>query len=163
MCCEWILKTFYLSTWVLDPDPHCLKTLDPDSHKTSVDPKTDALYGRYYFTALRTKNCRLFGPLHDYGLVLLRRFACRILCSREGPDYSARIFAAGFDSSRNIFLGEKATKWETEHQVREFMANFPCKQGCGSGPFWEDPEPDQENFHRIRIRILSVLWRCKVE
>ena len=45
------------------------------------------------------------------------RFACRILCSREGPDYAARIFAAGFDSSRNIFLGEKATKWETEHQV----------------------------------------------
>ena len=26
------------------------------------------------------------------------------------------IFAAGFDSSRNIFLGEKATKWETDHQ-----------------------------------------------
>ena len=33
-----------------------------------------------------------------------------------------------------------------------------------SGPFWSDPEPDQENFHRIRIRIrtLSVLWLCKV-
>jgi len=34
------------------------------------------------------------------------------------------------------------------------------KQGCGSGsgPFWSDP--DLGNFHRIRI--LSVLWQCKV-
>ena len=31
-------------------------------------------------------------------------------------------------------------------------------QGCGSGPFWLDPE----NFHRILIRILSVLWQCIV-
>jgi len=23
-------------------------------------------------------------------------------------------------------------------------------------------KPDPENFHRIRIRILSVLWQCKV-
>jgi len=47
----------------------------------------------------------------------ISRFACRILCSREDPEHVARVFAAGFDSSRNIFLGEKATKWETEHQA----------------------------------------------
>ncbi|KAL0169988.1 hypothetical protein M9458_034584, partial [Cirrhinus mrigala] len=34
----------------------------------------------------------------------ISRFACRIMCQRT-PPYTARIFAAGFDSSKNIFLG----------------------------------------------------------
>ncbi|KAJ9592074.1 hypothetical protein L9F63_001383, partial [Diploptera punctata] len=34
----------------------------------------------------------------------ISRFACRILCDRANPRV-ARIYAAGFDSSRNIFLG----------------------------------------------------------
>jgi len=34
----------------------------------------------------------------------ISRFACRILVDRK-PPYTARVFAAGFDSSRNIFLG----------------------------------------------------------
>jgi len=34
----------------------------------------------------------------------ISRFACRILAERANP-LIARIFAAGFDSSRNIFLG----------------------------------------------------------
>lgn len=34
----------------------------------------------------------------------ISRFACRILADRNNPKIS-RIFAAGFDSSRNIFLG----------------------------------------------------------
>ncbi|KAJ3610712.1 hypothetical protein NHX12_022804 [Muraenolepis orangiensis] len=42
----------------------------------------------------------------------ISRFACRIACQRS-PPYSARIHAAGFDSSKNIFLGEKAAKWRT--------------------------------------------------
>ena len=46
----------------------------------------------------------------------ISRFACRILVGREEAPVT-RIFAAGFDSSRNIFLGEKATKWETEQQA----------------------------------------------
>ncbi|XP_066148841.1 protein pellino [Euwallacea fornicatus] len=41
----------------------------------------------------------------------ISRFACRILCERNNPKV-ARIYAAGFDSSRNIFLGEKACKWQ---------------------------------------------------
>ncbi|KAI4902658.1 hypothetical protein NFI96_014267 [Prochilodus magdalenae] len=40
------------------------------------------------------------------------RFACRIVCDRT-PPYTARLCAAGFDCSRNIFLGEKAAKWRT--------------------------------------------------
>jgi len=34
----------------------------------------------------------------------ISRFACRILCDRSNPRV-ARVYAAGFDSSRNIFLG----------------------------------------------------------
>ena len=34
----------------------------------------------------------------------ISRFACRILVDRS-PPYTARIYAAGFDSSLNIFLG----------------------------------------------------------
>ncbi|KPP67406.1 E3 ubiquitin-protein ligase pellino2-like [Scleropages formosus] len=41
----------------------------------------------------------------------ISRFACRIVCERN-PPFTARIFAAGFDSSKNIFLGEKAAKWK---------------------------------------------------
>lgn len=34
----------------------------------------------------------------------ISRFACRIIAERSNPKI-ARIYAAGFDSSRNIFLG----------------------------------------------------------
>ena len=34
----------------------------------------------------------------------ISRFACRVVCERN-PPYTARIYAAGFDSSKNIFLG----------------------------------------------------------
>ena len=36
----------------------------------------------------------------------ISRFACRLLCIRDDSDLSAMIFAAGFDSSRNIFQGK---------------------------------------------------------
>uniref|UniRef100_A0A915J8T8 Pellino n=1 Tax=Romanomermis culicivorax TaxID=13658 RepID=A0A915J8T8_ROMCU len=44
----------------------------------------------------------------------ISRFACRILVQRDEP-HEARVFAAGFDSSKNIFLGEKATKWHKKN------------------------------------------------
>lgn len=34
----------------------------------------------------------------------ISRFACRIICDRNNSNI-ARLYAAGFDSSRNIFLG----------------------------------------------------------
>lgn len=37
----------------------------------------------------------------------ISRFACRIICERN-PPFTARIYAAGFDSSKNIFLGVKS-------------------------------------------------------
>ncbi|XP_066996270.1 protein pellino-like [Anabrus simplex] len=39
------------------------------------------------------------------------QLSCRILVDRTYP-HLARVYAAGFDSSKNIFLGEEATKWE---------------------------------------------------
>ena len=66
------------------------------------------------------------------------RFACRIICSRDETSQSTKIFAAGFDSSRNIFLGEKATKWETEmHEVDGLTTNgvlimHPQTSFCGA-------------------------------
>ena len=34
----------------------------------------------------------------------ISRFSCRIIVERE-PPYTARIYAAGFDGSKHIFLG----------------------------------------------------------
>lgn len=34
----------------------------------------------------------------------ISRYACRIIADRN-PPYTARIYAAGFDSAKNIFLG----------------------------------------------------------
>ena len=44
----------------------------------------------------------------------LSRFACRIVCDRD-PPYCARIYAAGFDSSNQIRLGDRAPKWDRKH------------------------------------------------
>ena len=40
--------------------------------------------------------------------ITVSRFACRIVCDRSSPRV-ARVFAGGFDSSRNMFLGVSAT------------------------------------------------------
>ncbi|PNF28501.1 Protein pellino, partial [Cryptotermes secundus] len=50
------------------------------------------------------------------------RFACRILCDRTHPRV-AKIYAAGFDSSRNIFLGEKAVKWQENGEIDGLTTN----------------------------------------
>jgi len=52
----------------------------------------------------------------------ISRFACRILIERS-PPHRARIYAAGFDSSRNIFLGEKATKWQQNGEIDGLTTN----------------------------------------
>ncbi|PFX19755.1 E3 ubiquitin-protein ligase pellino-like 1 [Stylophora pistillata] len=48
----------------------------------------------------------------------ISRYACRIVVDRE-PPYTARVFAAGFDKSSNIFLGEKAPKWQNEENLMD--------------------------------------------
>jgi len=52
----------------------------------------------------------------------ISRFACRIIIQRSAP-YVARIYAAGFDVGKNIFLGEKATKWYTEGEIDGLTTN----------------------------------------
>lgn len=65
----------------------------------------------------------------------ISRFACRILVERSDQN-RARIFAAGFDSSRNIFLGEKATKWQDNVEMDGLTTNgvlimHPKGKFCG--------------------------------
>lgn len=52
----------------------------------------------------------------------ISRFACRLIIERGEP-HKARIYAAGFDSSRNIFLGEKATKWQGNVEIDGLTTN----------------------------------------
>lgn len=52
----------------------------------------------------------------------ISRFACRILVDRD-PPHNARIYAAGFNSTNNIFLGEKACKWRTEQGMDGLTTN----------------------------------------
>jgi len=97
----------------------------------------------------------------------ISRFACRILADRSDPRI-ARIYAAGFDSSRNIFLGvrfeidraaqcfihkfisdfsqEKATKWQENREIDGLTTNgvlimHPRGQFCGGEAqcgFWRE-------------------------
>lgn len=66
----------------------------------------------------------------------ISRFACRILVDRSDAEAKARIYAAGFDTSRNIFLGEKATKWHDNVEIDGLTTNgvlimHPKGQFCG--------------------------------
>ncbi|KAK2843752.1 hypothetical protein Q7C36_011967 [Tachysurus vachellii] len=70
----------------------------------------------------------------------ISRFACRIICQRT-PPYMARIYAAGFDSSKNIFLGEKAAKWRTsDGQMDGLTTNGVLVMHPRNG-FTEDSKP----------------------
>ncbi|KAF7256683.1 hypothetical protein EG68_06427 [Paragonimus skrjabini miyazakii] len=50
------------------------------------------------------------------------RFACRIHVKRD-PPHTARIYAAGFDASNNIVLGELAVKWKSKGQMDGLTTN----------------------------------------
>lgn len=67
----------------------------------------------------------------------ISRFACRILVDRN-PPYTARIYAAGFDSSKNIFLGEKATKWEKDNTIDGLTTNGVLLMHPKRGSFYEE-------------------------
>lgn len=74
----------------------------------------------------------------------ISRFACRILVDRE-PPYTARIYAAGFDSSNNIFLGEKATKWEHNNTIDGLTTNgvlLMHPKQCEYGGVWREVSVD---------------------
>ncbi|XP_061084807.1 E3 ubiquitin-protein ligase pellino homolog 1b, partial [Conger conger] len=70
----------------------------------------------------------------------ISRFACRILCQRS-PPHTAQVYAAGFDSSKNIFLGEKAAKWKTsDGQMDGLTTNGVLVMHPGHG-FTQDSRP----------------------
>lgn len=52
----------------------------------------------------------------------ISRFACRILVDRSEPS-KARIYAAGFDSSRNIFLGVSFKKKKKSNAIINAIHN----------------------------------------
>ncbi|XP_030689362.1 E3 ubiquitin-protein ligase pellino homolog 3 isoform X3 [Globicephala melas] len=60
----------------------------------------------------------------------ISRYACRILCDRRLP-YTARIYAAGFDASSNIFLGV-----ENESNVLQDGSLIDL---CGATLLWRTP------------------------
>ena len=65
--------------------------------------------------------------------------------------FKVQIFAAGFDSSRNIFLGEKATKWQKK--------NGECDGLTTNGvliihPNWCNGEELSVNIFLFLVKIL---------
>ncbi|EHB09088.1 pellino-like protein 2 [Heterocephalus glaber] len=70
----------------------------------------------------------------------ISRFACRIVCDRSEP-YTARIFAAGFDSSKNIFLGEKAAKWKNPDGHMDGLTTNGVLVMHPRGGFTEESQP----------------------
>ncbi len=59
----------------------------------------------------------------------ISRFACRILVDRN-PPHTARIYAAGFDSGRNIFLGV-SNPFTIPHACRQkYDKVYSCKGHC---------------------------------
>ncbi|NWV33766.1 PELI2 ligase, partial [Grantiella picta] len=70
----------------------------------------------------------------------ISRFACRIVCDRN-PPYTARIFAAGFDSSKNIFLGEKAAKWKNPDGHMDGLTTNGVLVMHPKGGFTEESKP----------------------
>ncbi|XP_045429762.1 E3 ubiquitin-protein ligase pellino homolog 3 isoform X4 [Pipistrellus kuhlii] len=60
----------------------------------------------------------------------ISRYACRILCDRR-PPYTARLYAAGFDASSNIFLG-------VENESNE-LQDGSLIDLCGATLLWRTP------------------------
>ncbi|KAG5844126.1 hypothetical protein ANANG_G00158200 [Anguilla anguilla] len=70
----------------------------------------------------------------------ISRYACRILCERS-PPYATRIYAAGFDSSKNIFLGERAAKWRTSDGLMDGLTTNGVLVMHPAGEFVGEPAP----------------------
>lgn len=66
----------------------------------------------------------------------ISRFACRIVCDRS-PPYTARIFAAGFDSSKNIFLGVSTSTDYVKCEQTQFLASSIFKPSDSLGISWQ--------------------------
>ena len=88
----------------------------------------------------------------------ISRYACRIVISRS-PPYTARIYAAGFDGSKNIFLGvgrdlvtEVMLGSSRTGKVHE-VENDPQRHGR------RDDERSAHHAHRWR----AIQWQCEAD
>ncbi|XP_066574996.1 E3 ubiquitin-protein ligase pellino homolog 1 isoform X2 [Amia ocellicauda] len=70
----------------------------------------------------------------------ISRYACRIICERS-PPYTTRIYAAGFDSSKNIFLGERAAKWRTSDGLMDGLTTNGVLVMHPAGELSAEPVP----------------------
>lgn len=87
----------------------------------------------------------------------ISRFACRIVCERN-PPYTARIYAAGFDSSKNIFLGVSSIK--SRHRIY-FGQNRPWSHLSPiSGPLqekatkWKNPDGHMDGLTTNGVLVM---------
>ncbi|XP_023266583.1 E3 ubiquitin-protein ligase pellino homolog 1-like [Seriola lalandi dorsalis] len=88
----------------------------------------------------------------------ISRFACRIICQRN-PPYSARIYAAGFDSSKNIFLGVSS---ESNELVDGSLIDL-----CGATLLWRTAEglahtPTVKHLEALRQELNAGRPQCPV-
>lgn len=86
----------------------------------------------------------------------ISRFACRILVDRK-PPYTARIYAAGFDSSKNIFLGEKATKWEQNDSIDGLTTNGVLLLHPKQKEFYKDAETNEYEQQKTRRTTNEII------
>ncbi|XP_055322360.1 protein pellino [Sitodiplosis mosellana] len=127
---HYIVQSPQTSKAILDANQHSISYTLSRNHAVIVEYKEDADTDMFQigrsseapidFVVMDT----LPGDKKDARVMqsTISRFACRILVDRSEPA-KARIYAAGFDSSRNIFLGEKATKWQDNVEIDGLTTN----------------------------------------
>ncbi|XP_066574998.1 E3 ubiquitin-protein ligase pellino homolog 1 isoform X3 [Amia ocellicauda] len=88
----------------------------------------------------------------------ISRYACRIICERS-PPYTTRIYAAGFDSSKNIFLGV-----ENESNTLQDGSLIDL---CGATLLWRTPAglrrtPTLKQLESLRQELNAARPQCPV-
>lgn len=88
----------------------------------------------------------------------ISRFACRIVCERN-PPYTARIYAAGFDSSKNIFLGVSRLKpsqqmyfWKNRQSSHFQFVNFVPLQEKATK--WKNPDGHMDGLTTNGVLVM---------
>ncbi|KAJ8941663.1 hypothetical protein NQ314_010308 [Rhamnusium bicolor] len=104
---HYVVKTPHSSQAILDANQHSISYTLSRNHAVIIGRSSESPID---FVVMDTIPGDKTGEI-KVNQSTISRFACRILCDRTNPKI-ARIYAAGLDTSRNIFLGEKATKWQ---------------------------------------------------
>lgn len=81
-----------------------LDTIIPSQKQTTNKQQFESLFPKLTKSTTDQPSDQLLFNNNNIPQSTISRFSCRITVEREYP-YTARIFAAGFDSSKRIFLG----------------------------------------------------------